>query len=829
MTDVIANTPSKMVPAVGASTGGGGAPDPDPSPDARASLAAGASPGADVSSALGGASSADASSGVGVSPADAASAVGASPGADVSPAVGAASPADTSFGVDGAPDGRAPSDAVRDPQAFRLTLDENGLAQVLFDVPGQSVNIFSSSVMEELEGLLNRLEKETAAIRVATFASGKPRSFIAGADIAEIRGIRDPDEGRRKVVRGQKIFQRLSELPFPTLAVIHGACLGGGLEFALACSHRIAAFDAVLALPEVKLGIIPAWGGTQRLPRLIGPEATIDLVCSGRKIDGRRALKLGLVDRLSPPRELRPRALDFARELAGTRKRSVVGRRGGLRKVALEDNPVGRKLLFHSARKDIIDRTGGHYPAPLRALQAIEEGLEGSLQAGLALEARLVSDLLVSARSKNLIHIHELFESVKKSPLATTPEAERPIERSGVVGAGVMGGGIAQLLASAGVAVRLKDVHSERVASGLRAARRGFDEGLRRKKLDRYAVRRQMNLISGTVGYEGFGRIDLVIEAVVEDLEIKRGVFAELESRVSDRTLLCTNTSSLVVADIARGLRHPERVAGLHFFNPVDRMPLVEVVRAPATSAETVAALYRLALRLRKKPVVVKDGPGFLVNRLLMPYLSEAMHLLGEGVDLQAIDGAMIDFGMPLGPLTLLDDIGLDVAYEAGRVMSAAFPDRMTSAPIVEALQASGRTGRKGGRGFYLYEGRIRKGPDRSLMRELGISVTRSRTSSAPGASELERRLVYPMINEAALCLADRVVGTAAELDLAIIAGTGFPPFRGGLLRHADAVGLETITAVLRRLAREVAPRFAPSAALEGTSARGGFYATWPG
>jgi 3-hydroxyacyl-CoA dehydrogenase/enoyl-CoA hydratase/3-hydroxybutyryl-CoA epimerase len=695
-------------------------------------------------------------------------------------------------------------------------------------------------------------------------------------------------------MRGQKVFLRLARLPFPTLAVIHGACLGGGLEMTLACTHRIAALDAELGLPEVRLGIIPGWGGTQRLPRLVGPRAAIDLICSGRRIDGKEALRIGLVDRLAPAHELRARALAFARDIAATRRAAGGGRarlpatfrrgresdrrsggaaatevgslsaplagRGSdrsdvrdqrpsplarLQRFAMEANPAGRRVVFGQARKRILAQTGGHYPAPLLALQAIEQGLEGSFEAGLTLEGRLVSELLVSPVSKNLVHVFGLLEGVKKSPWAQAAADAPPVERAAVLGAGIMGGQIACLLASAGIWVRLKDIETVRVAQGLRAAREVLAKRLRRRKLDEAGLRRAMSRIAGTTDDSGLGRAQLVIEAIVEDLEVKKRVFARLDSLAPADAILTTNTSSLPVGEIGAPVRDAARVAGLHFFNPVDRMPLVEVVRARDTSPATVSALYALALRLDKKPVVVKDTPGFLVNRILMPYLNEAAQLYAAGIEATAIDGAMTAFGMPVGPLALLDDIGLDVAYKVGRILAQAFPGRMEPAPLFEALHATGRTGRKGGRGFYLYEhahgleggfssseGFTRAGPDPYLRQELwgradepGSSHPgRTPVVSGPSALEIEHRLVYPMIDEAARCLAEGVVETAGEVDLALIAGTGFPPFRGGLLRYADAVGVGAVFAVLQLLAVSGAPRLAPSAELREVAARGGFY-----
>jgi 3-hydroxyacyl-CoA dehydrogenase/enoyl-CoA hydratase/3-hydroxybutyryl-CoA epimerase len=760
--------------------------------------------------------------------------------------------------------------------AFRFTVDDAGLADVVLDVPGKSVNTFDSSVMTELEALLGQLAADER-ITVAAFSSAKAKGFIAGADVAEIAAVVNADDAHRKVIRGQKVFLRLARLPFPTLAAIHGACLGGGLEMALACTYRIAALDAELGLPEVRLGIIPGWGGTQKLPRLVGARAAIDLICSGRRIDGKEALRIGLVDRLAPAHELRARAMAFARDIAASHKAAGgglarssrkpidslrdprAGRRyersdsrdrhpsplARLQRLALEANPAGRRVVFAQARKKILERTGGHYPAPLLALQAIEQGLEGSLEAGLTLEGRLVSELLVSPVSKNLVHVFGLLEGVKKSAWAQAATDASPIERAAVLGAGVMGGQIACLLASAEIWVRLKDIETTRVAQGLRAARQVLEERLRRRRLDEAGLRRAMSRIAGTTDDSGLGRAQLVIEAIVEDLEVKKRVFARLDSLAPAGAILATNTSSLPVGEIAAPVRDSARVAGLHFFNPVDRMPLVEIVRARETSPATVSALYGLVLRLDKKPVVVKDTPGFLVNRILMPYLNEAAHLYAAGVEATAIDGAMTAFGMPVGPLALLDDIGLDVAYKVGRILAQAFPGRMEPAPLFEALHATGRTGRKGGRGFYLYEqahgddggfssgeGFARAGPDPYLRQELwgradepGSSHPgRTPVVRGPSALEIEHRLVYPMMDEAARCLAESVVETPGEADLAMIAGTGFPPFRGGLLRYADALGVGAVFAALQLLAVSGAPRLAPSAELREVAARGGFY-----
>jgi 3-hydroxyacyl-CoA dehydrogenase/enoyl-CoA hydratase/3-hydroxybutyryl-CoA epimerase len=488
----------------------------------------------------------------------------------------------------------------------------------------------------------------------------------------------------------------------------------------------------------------------------------------------------------------------------------------------VKKNPLGRKLVLSQARRRVEEKSGYHYPAPYKAIEAIEIGLGQGMSAGLSFEAEAVSDLATTPAARNLMWLYGLREASRHAPVAA---AARPVEALGVLGAGVMGGGIAEVAAYAGVRVRLKDVDLARVAAGLEHAARIARKAERKGSLDRRGVRDLMHRISGTVGYEGFGRVDVVVEAIVEDLEIKRRVLAEVEREVREGTVLATNTSSLRVDDLAAALARPEAFAGLHFFNPVERMPLVEVVRGTRTSAEALATLHRLALDLGKTPVVVRDGPGFWVNRLLIPYLNEAVHLYAEGVPIAALDGALEEFGLPLGPLALLDEIGLDVAAKVGKVMAEAYPDRMRSHAILHRLQVTERLGKKSEAGFYRYQGGERKGPDEKLRGELGLPPTGEGETPVYDDDYLVTRCLYPMVNEAARALAEGIVESPGDGDLALVMGIGWPPFRGGLLRWADEVGLPEIVERLSHWSTLIDSRFAPSGALkERARAGGGFY-----
>ncbi|HWC05642.1 MAG TPA: 3-hydroxyacyl-CoA dehydrogenase NAD-binding domain-containing protein [Gemmatimonadota bacterium] len=708
--------------------------------------------------------------------------------------------------------------------AFDYVVDGDGLATVDFDTPRRKVNLWSRETLAELEEVLAELTAR-GDLSAIVFRSAKPDSFIAGADLDMLAGVGSGAEATALSRRGQGVFTRLADLSVPTVAAIHGACVGGGLEFALGCSFRVASDADVtrLGFPEVQLGILPAWGGTQRSPRVVGIQAALGLVLTGRLVSGPSAARMGLVDRAVPEARLTEAAHDLAR--AAVRGEGPEAR-VGLARILLERNPIGRRLVFAQARRTTREKTGGHYPAPFLAIDVMEIGLAEGMAAGLVAEAEAVGELATTPAARNLMWLHRHRERARK-PLAAG--AARPVDRLGILGAGVMGGGIAEVAAWNGIEVRLKDVDHARVAAGLAHAARIVRHAGRRGKLTAREARRILNRISGTTTYAGFGRADVVVEAIVEDLEIKRRVLAEVEREVSSETVLATNTSSLRVDDLAASLARPWLFGGLHFFNPVERMPLVEIVRGQRTDDDALATLHGLAVELGKTPVVVRDGPGFWVNRLLTPYLNEAAFVYAEGVPVETLDGALERFGLPMGPLALLDEVGLDVAAKVGRVMAQAFPDRMRPHALLHRLEATGRLGTKSGRGFYIHEDGRRE-VDRGLREELGLPPEGGDGEEPVFDDEyLVARCLYPMVNEAARALDEGIVDSPDDGDLALVMGIGWPPFRGGLLRWADEVGPARIVVRLDEWAVAVDPRFAPSPALrERARWRGGFYGRPP-
>lgn len=710
---------------------------------------------------------------------------------------------------------------------FRVETAEGGVRHLVVDHPDRRVNVIDERALADLETALGELEG-TAGVTGVVLVSGKPGSFIAGADVEAIGALEDRERVRELIRGAHASFDRLAALPVPTVAAIDGTCLGGGLELALACDSRIASEEprTRLGLPEILLGIFPGFGGSMRLPRLVGTAAALDLILSGRTLDARRAARMGLVARATPAAWLVEHA---HRRLAELAKRPAPRRRdawraGGLGPWALDGTPFGRALAFSRARAMTRARTGGHYPAPLMALDTLERGAGRPPAEVLKLEEDSVSALVVTPVCKNLVRIFQLGERARKEVVAGDGSLEpAPVDRLALVGAGIMGGGIAELASRNGIEVRLRDISPAALTHALDTVGALVAERGRRRRGSRYERAAQLARILPALDASGVSRADFAMEAVIEDLDVKRKVFAELEVRMRPDAVLATNTSSLSVTELATGLEHPERFCGFHFFNPVHRMPLVEVVRGERTSDATLVTAVAFARRLGKTPVVVHDAPGFVVNRILMPYLREAITLLEEGYPVAEVDGAMRRFGMPMGPFEVLDEVGLDVAHKVAGVLGRAFPERMQDAPALETLIAAGRLGKKSGRGFYRHRGRRRE-PEPELR--VLLHLTRQRHAASPEV--LHERLVLAMINEAARCLEEGVVTDAGRLDLAMIYGTGFPPFRGGLLRHADAIGLKRVEERLIALRAEKGERFAPVRLLSRLAAEGGTFTDPP-
>jgi 3-hydroxyacyl-CoA dehydrogenase/enoyl-CoA hydratase/3-hydroxybutyryl-CoA epimerase len=705
---------------------------------------------------------------------------------------------------------------------FRLEPEERGVVHLVMDHPGRKVNVLDETALQDLERAVDELGA-IAGLQGVVLRSGKEGSFIAGADIEAIGAIVDRSRILELIGRAHRSFGKLARLPVPTVAAIDGVCLGGGTELALACDSRIATEEprTQIGLPEVLLGIYPGFGGTVRLPRLVGLAAAVDLILTGRTLDGRAAERIGLVARTVPAAWL----LDHARERLQVLARRPKPRRGDVWRAKgagdwfLNATPPGRALVLQRAASMTRARTGGHYPAPLAALSVIGRTLAMPIEAALQVEASRVADLLIGPVCKNLVRTFQLSEEAKKAPVADRSVAPLAVKRLALIGAGVMGGGIAELASRSGVEVRVRDLQPEALTRALREVRDRIMARSRRRRIPARERDAQLARIQPTLELDGIARADFVIEAVVEDLNVKRRVFAELEVRVRPEAVLATNTSSLSVDALSQGLARPDRLCGFHFFNPVHRMPLIEVVRGASTSDATLVTAVTLARRLGKTPVVTADAPGFVVNRILMPYLGEAVALLEDGYGIAEIDASMRRFGMPMGPFEVLDEVGLDVAKHVALVLGEAFPDRMASSEALPRMVQAGRLGRKNGLGFYRHAGAKRRADPR--VRQV-LGLTRIRRASTPEV--LSERMVLAMINEAARVLEQGVVPDAGKVDLAMILGAGFPPFRGGPLRHADTLGLARVESRLMALRAEKGDRFTPAALLSRLAAESGTF-----
>jgi len=707
------------------------------------------------------------------------------------------------------------------PNGFRIKITDK-VADIVFDLNDEKVNKLTTPVMEEFDGLIKQLAG-TDDLELMVLRSGKPGIFIAGADIAEIADITDPVAGAALASKGHRILDRLVALPFPTIAVIDGACLGGGLELALACTYRIATDNpkTSIGLPEVNLGIIPGFGGTQRLPRLIGMPKALSMILSGKPVNGRKAFKLGVVDAVVPAEFATEKIAEFAgyiKSAAG--RKAVLVRRNSrpFRRWLTQDNALARLVTANIACRNLMKKTKGCYPAPLKALEVIRRTLGMPLAAGLAVEAREFGELAVTPISKNLINLFYGSEALKKDKGAVIDGKPRQINRVGVLGAGVMGGGIAWNFTKADIPTRLKDLNWEAVGKGYEAAANIYGQLKKLRKYNQREIDIKMHHLSGTTDFSGFGNLDIVVEAIVEDLDIKRKVLAELAEHVPDDTIIASNTSTLPITELAEGLPHPERFIGMHFFNPVNRMPLVEVIPGKETSPETIAAVVALSKRLGKTPIVVQSCPGFLVNRLLLPYLSEAVMLLQEGVSPKDVDRVLTGFGMPMGPFTLLDEVGIDVAHKCAVVLAAAYGERMANATLLECMcEDHHLLGKKGGngKGFYLHQGKKQVlNPDLPAI----VGDWREANNISPrqcSDADILDRCLLTMVNEAVRCLDEGIVADPVHLDMAMIMGIGFPPFRGGLLRYADELGAEHIWTRLYELAEKYGDRFKPCERLQ--------------
>ncbi len=696
--------------------------------------------------------------------------------------------------------------------------EKNGICTLTFDLPGEKVNKLSTPVMTELKSHLEKIKSSN--YKFIIFKSAKPKIFIAGADIEEIKELKTADQVRQAVTQGQSIFNMIEDLPMPTMALINGACAGGGCELILACDYRIASEDSStrIGLPETQLGILPGFGGCVRLPRMVGIQAALDIILAGKLLNSKKAQKIGLVDYVVHPNLLE----SFSdKEIDKILKSGIIKRRKKFKPrgfVAGILEGFAKGIVFSKARSATLKATKGHYPAPLEALEVIRKtyGMTDR-QKALDIECEHFIKCATTDISKNLIHVFYLTEMVKKSSGVTDKNIKaRPVRNIGVLGAGTMGGGIAYVAADKGISVRLKDISTEANAKALKHAYDLWKKLVKKRVIDNYQFSQKLALVSSTLDFSGFKNIDLTVEAIIEDIGIKQKVIAQTAAEMRSDAIIVTNTSSLSVTEISKGHPHPEYFAGMHFFSPVHKMPLVEVIRGDKTSDETIATVFELSKKMGKMPVVVKDGPGFLVNRLLLPYMAEAAFFMAEGMDIKIVDDAFVkQFGMPMGPFELMDSVGLDVCVKVLNIFKKAYPDRVEVPALMQKLSENKlRLGQKTNLGFYKYDSQGRKTEvDSTIYSELAMNQP---TNPYP-ASECLERGVFAMINECALALdQDKIVETPHEVDLAMIMGTGFPPFRGGLLKYADSLGCKIISEKLTgyALSRNAKTRLSPNVKL---------------
>ncbi|QDX29364.1 fatty acid oxidation complex subunit alpha FadJ [Dickeya poaceiphila] len=697
--------------------------------------------------------------------------------------------------------------------AFQLTLRPDHIGIITVDVPGEKVNTLRAEFAEQMRAVLAQAAQHSG-LQGLIILSGKPASFIAGADIGMLDACSDVATAQQLAKTGQETLEMIARLPFPVVAAIHGACLGGGLELALACDYRLCTPDdsTRLGLPEVQLGLLPGAGGTQRLPRLIGVDQALELILTGRQLRAAQARRIGLVDDVVPPGVLLEASLGFIRR--GKRQTTSPGWRHRLLML-----PYVRRWLFERVRRQTRLKTQGNYPATERIIEVVRRGLEQGSQAGYQAEAHAFGQLVMSPESVALRRLFFTTTALKKDPGASA--APGPLRRVGVLGGGLMGGGIAGVTALNGqLPVRIKDIHEQGITQALNHSWQRLSKQVARRRMTPAEQRRQMSLLSGGTDYRGFEHVDVVVEAVFEDMALKQQMVREIEAMTPPHTVFATNTSSLPIHQIAADASRPGQVIGLHYFSPVDKMPLVEVIPHAGTSEQTLSTTVVLAKKQGKTVIVVADKAGFYVNRILAPYLNEAAHCLLEGEPVESIDRALVRFGFPVGPFTLLDEVGIDVAMKIVPVLVAELGERFCAPPALEAIARDNRKGRKNGRGFYRYE-KSRYERLCSLWRRQGkVSDSRIyRLLDVTPKAHLEpaliaQRCVMMMLNEAVRCLDEGVIRCPGDGDMGAVMGIGFPPFLGGPFHYMNQLGVATVVDTLLSLQKQYGERFAPAAGL---------------
>ncbi|KIP65572.1 multifunctional fatty acid oxidation complex subunit alpha [Vibrio harveyi] len=688
---------------------------------------------------------------------------------------------------------------MSEQKAFSLKIDEQNIAWLAIDVPNEKMNTLQAAFADEMKEIFAQL-KDTNGVKGMIIHSLKPDNFVAGADVRMLEACTTASEAEALAKQGQDLFQQLSELPYPVVAAIHGPCLGGGLELALACDYRVCTDSdkTRLGLPEVQLGLLPGSGGTQRLPRLIGLLPSLDLILTGKQLRAKKAKKLGVVDACVPETVL----LDVAKMHVEKGKKKGKQKQSTKEKL-MSGSGLGRKFVFEQAAKKTNEKTRGNYPATVAILEVIQHGLEKGFAQGQELEAKRFSELVMSSESKALRSIFFATTEMKKE---NGTEAEpASVGRVGVLGGGLMGAGISHVsVAKAKVPVRIKDVSNDGVLNALNYNYKLFDKQRKRRIISKAGLQAKMLQLSGGIDFTSFNHIDVVIEAVFEDLDLKQTMVADIEANAKLDTIFATNTSSLPIHKIAEKAERPENIVGLHYFSPVEKMPLVEVIPHETTSDETISTVVALAKKQGKTPIVVKDKAGFYVNRILAPYMNEAAHILLANEPIEQLDNALLDFGFPVGPITLLDEVGVDIGAKIMPILVNELGERFKGPDVFETLLNDGRKGRKSGKGFYTYKGK-KKEVDKSVYKLLNLTP-----ESKLSDNDIALRCVLPMLNEAVRCLDDGIIRSPRDGDIGAIFGIGFPPFLGGPFRYMDQFGLKELVEKMNEFASKYGDRYAP-------------------
>ncbi|WP_371186096.1 fatty acid oxidation complex subunit alpha FadJ [Thalassotalea maritima] len=691
--------------------------------------------------------------------------------------------------------------------AFTLSEQDNGIALLKIDVVDETMNVLKAEFLTQIEQILQQI-KNNAAIKGLVVYSGKDNSFVAGADISMLDKCETAEQAQDIATGGQMMFNQLEQLAIPVVAAIHGPCLGGGLELAMACHMRVCSDDnkTALGLPEVQLGLLPGSGGTQRLPKLVGLQKALDMMLTGKQLRPKQALKAGLVDDVVPKSVL----LSVAEQMA------LAGKRNKQRKVplvekALESNALGRKVVFEQATKTVLAQTKGNYPAPLRIIECIRTGFDKGIVAGLALEAKAFGELTQTPESAQLRNIFFATTEMKKEQGVAGVDA-KPINKVGVLGGGLMGGGIAYVsVNNAKTPVRIKDINHTGISNALKYSFDLLNKKVKRRFMSKAAMQQQMHKITGTLDYSGFADVDMVIEAVFEDLSLKQTMVADIEASCKEDVIFASNTSSLPINQIAANAKRPENIIGLHYFSPVDKMPLAEIIAHDKTSEQTISTTVAYAKRQGKTPIVVKDKAGFYVNRILAPYVNEAANMLLQGEPIDKIDRALVKFGFPVGPIKLLDEVGIDIGAKISPILEAELGERFKAPDAFNKLIDDNRKGKKTQKGFYSYTGKKANGKqvDDSVYTLLGVQP-----NSLLSAEDICQRSVLLMVNEAVRCLDEGIIRCPRDGDVGAIFGIGFPPFVGGPFRYLDSLGAKVVVEKLQAYQDKYGDHFAPCEAL---------------